>query len=57
MNELENPIKNKIDVTVKLSILWVIIMFNMIYADILAVVSAFNTPGVVEELMRAIQEQ
>jgi len=44
--------KEKMDVTVKLSILWMIVMFNMIYADILAVVSAFITPGVVEELMR-----
>lgn len=27
-------------------------MFNMIYADILAFISAFITPGVIDELMR-----
>ena len=43
--------QKKMDVTVKLSILWVVVMLNMIYADILAFVSAFITPGVVEELM------
>lgn len=43
--------KGRVDIRVKLSLLWVIVMFNMIYADILAIVSAFITPGVVEELM------
>jgi hypothetical protein len=31
------------DVTVKLSILWMIVMFDMIYADILAVVGGIET--------------
>ena len=43
--------QKKMDVMVKLSILWVVVMLNMIYADILAFISAFITPGVVEELM------
>ena len=38
--------KQKMDVTVKLSILWVVVMLNMIYADILGIISAFITPGV-----------
>lgn len=41
----------QMDVTVKLSILWMVVMFNMIYADILAFISAFITPGVIDELM------
>ncbi len=44
-------VKSRVDIRVKLSLLWVLVMFNMIYADILAIISAFITPGVVEELM------
>lgn len=38
------------NITTKLAILWVIVMLNMIYADILAFISAFITPGVIDEL-------
>jgi len=43
----EAEIKTTMDVTVKLSTLWLIVMFNMIYADILG----FVTPGAIEGLM------
>lgn len=36
-----------IDTKLRLSILWIAVMFNMIYADILG----FVTPGAIEELM------
>ena len=36
----------------KLSLLWLIVMLNMLYADILAFVSAYITPGAIEQLMR-----
>ncbi|MCG9760212.1 MULTISPECIES: DUF6326 family protein [Pseudoalteromonas] len=35
----------------KVATLWLLVMLNMIYADILAFVSAFITPGVIETLM------
>ncbi|TMP38455.1 DUF6326 family protein [Pseudoalteromonas rubra] len=35
----------------KLATLWLLVMLNMVYADILAFVSAFITPGVIETLM------
>ncbi|RZM85445.1 hypothetical protein C3B51_00465 [Pseudoalteromonas rubra] len=35
----------------KLATLWLLVMLNMIYADILAFVSAFITPGVIDTLM------
>jgi hypothetical protein len=44
--------KTTIDVTKKLSLLWLVVMLNMIYADILAFVSAFITPSTIEQLMR-----
>ena len=47
-----NNINSTISVTTKLSLLWLVVMFNMIYADILAFISAFITPGVIDELMR-----
>ena len=37
---------NKLDVKVKLSTLWIVVMFNMAYADILSL----NIPGIHEEL-------
>ena len=39
------------NVKTKLSILWLIVMLNMIYADILAFISAYITPGAIEQLM------
>jgi hypothetical protein len=47
-HETEN--KTTMEVTAKLSILWLIVMFNMIYADILAFISAFITPGAIDGL-------
>ncbi len=44
--------KPTLDITVKLSLLWVIVMLNMAYADILAFISAFITPGAIEQLMQ-----
>ncbi|AZZ96496.1 DUF6326 family protein [Pseudoalteromonas sp. R3] len=38
-------------IRIKLATLWLLVMLNMIYADILAFVSAFITPGVIETLM------
>ncbi|WP_046006489.1 DUF6326 family protein [Pseudoalteromonas rubra] len=35
----------------KLATLWLLVMLNMVYADILAFVSAFITPGVIDTLM------
>lgn len=43
----EAVIKTTMDVKIKLSMLWLIVMFNMIYADILG----FITPGAIEGLM------
>jgi hypothetical protein len=37
----------KIDMKVKLSTLWIVVMFNMVFADILT----FVTPGALEEIM------
>ena len=34
-----------------LALLWLVVMLNMVYADILAFVSAFITPGVIDQLM------
>ena len=47
--ELQNDSKNnaKLAITVQLSTLWVLVMFNMVYADILG----FVTPGAIEGLM------
>ncbi|KNC66989.1 DUF6326 family protein [Pseudoalteromonas ardens] len=36
---------------IKIATLWLLVMLNMIYADILAFVSAFITPGVIDTLM------
>lgn len=47
----ETKHKTTMDVKVKLSLLWIIVMLNMIYADILAFVSAYIKPGVIEQLM------
>jgi len=47
--EREN--NSKVNIKVKLSMLWLIVMLNMIYADILAFISAFITPGVIDQLM------
>ena len=38
---------DKLDVRVKLSTLWIVVMFNMAYADILSL----NIPGIHEELV------
>ncbi|MCO7188963.1 MULTISPECIES: DUF6326 family protein [unclassified Pseudoalteromonas] len=38
-------------IRIKLATLWLLVMLNMVYADILAFVSAFITPGVIETLM------
>ncbi|SFC42052.1 DUF6326 family protein [Pseudoalteromonas denitrificans] len=53
MTQTLHKIKDKtpMNVTAQLSMLWLIVMFNMIYADILAFISAFITPGVIDELM------
>ena len=42
-----NEKTNKMDMKVKLSTLWIIVMFNMIFADILS----FMMPGFLEEIM------
>jgi hypothetical protein len=53
MTQTLHKIKDKtpMNVTAQLSMLWLIVMFNMIYADILAFISAFITPGVIDDLM------
>ncbi|MDW7549045.1 DUF6326 family protein [Pseudoalteromonas peptidolytica] len=38
-------------IRIKLATLWLLVMLNMAYADILAFVSAFITPGVIDSLM------
>jgi hypothetical protein len=42
-----NGRSTKIDMKVKLSTLWIVVMFNMVFADILT----FVTPGALEEIM------
>jgi len=47
----DSALLNKMTTPVRLSVLWMVVMFNMIYADILAFVSAYITPGAIEQLM------
>lgn len=44
MNTNEKP---KMDMKVKLSTLWIVVMFNMVFADIVG----FMNPGALEEIM------